>query len=39
MKGPFVADVDAILDGAGLTNAKVREYVRYWAKVAGPGEH
>jgi phosphoenolpyruvate carboxykinase (GTP) len=31
-----VADVDAILDGAGLTNAKVREYVRYWAEVTGP---
>src|SRR5258708_39963970 len=35
-KGPFVVDVDAILDGAGLTNAKVREYVRYWAEVTGP---
>jgi phosphoenolpyruvate carboxykinase (GTP) len=31
-----VADVDAILDGAGLTNAKVREYVRYWAEVTDP---
>jgi phosphoenolpyruvate carboxykinase (GTP) len=31
-----VADVDAILDGAGLTNRKVREYVRYWAEVTGP---
>jgi phosphoenolpyruvate carboxykinase (GTP) len=35
-RGPSVADVDAILDGAGLTNAKVREYVRYWAEVTGP---
>src|ERR1700757_1996323 len=35
-RGPRVADVDAILDGAGLTNAKVREYVRYWAEVTGP---
>src|SRR5258708_2893304 len=35
-RGPGVADVDAILDGAGLTNAKVREYVRYWAEVTGP---
>src|SRR6516164_10782894 len=35
-RGPFVADVDAILDGAGLTNAEVREYVRYWAEVTGP---
>jgi phosphoenolpyruvate carboxykinase (GTP) len=35
-KGPLVADVDAILDEAGLTNAKVREYVRYWAEVTGP---
>ncbi|HEX4830328.1 MAG TPA: phosphoenolpyruvate carboxykinase (GTP) [Trebonia sp.] len=31
-----MADVDAILDGAGLTNAKVREYVRYWAEVTDP---
>jgi phosphoenolpyruvate carboxykinase (GTP) len=31
-----VADVDAILDDAGLTNAQVREYVRYWAEVTGP---
>ena len=31
-----MADVDALLDGAGLTNAKVREYVRYWAEVTGP---
>jgi phosphoenolpyruvate carboxykinase (GTP) len=31
-----VADLDAILDDAGLTNGKVREYVRYWAEVTGP---
>jgi phosphoenolpyruvate carboxykinase (GTP) len=31
-----VADVDAILDEAGLTNGRVREYVRYWAEVTGP---
>jgi phosphoenolpyruvate carboxykinase (GTP) len=31
-----VADVDAILDRAGLTNGNVREYVRYWAEVTGP---
>src|ERR1700756_4159422 len=35
-RGSFVADVDTILDGAGLTNAKVREYVRHWAEVTGP---
>ncbi len=35
-RGPGVADVDAILDSAGLTNAEVREYVRYWAQVTGP---
>jgi len=36
MRGPGVADVDAILDSAGLTNAEVHEYVRYWAQVTGP---
>jgi phosphoenolpyruvate carboxykinase (GTP) len=36
MRGPGVADVDAILDRAGLTNGKVREYVRYWAEVTSP---
>src|SRR5215831_20995519 len=35
-RGPGVADVDAILDDAGLTNGDVREYVRYWAEVTGP---
>jgi len=30
-----MADVDAALDEAGLTNEKVREYVRHWAEVTG----
>ena len=30
-----MVDVDAALDGAGLTNEKVREYVRHWAEVTG----
>ncbi|MFI7672070.1 phosphoenolpyruvate carboxykinase (GTP) [Actinophytocola sp. NPDC049390] len=29
------ADVDGVLDGAGLKNAPVREYVRHWAEVTG----
>lgn len=29
-------DVDAVLDAAGLKNARVREYVRYWAGVTNP---
>jgi phosphoenolpyruvate carboxykinase (GTP) len=29
------ADVDKVLDGAGLTNPRVREYVRYWADLTG----
>jgi phosphoenolpyruvate carboxykinase (GTP) len=30
-----VADVDTALDEAGLKNAHVREFVRYWAEVTG----
>jgi phosphoenolpyruvate carboxykinase (GTP) len=30
-----VVDVDAALDGAGLKNVHVREYVRYWAELTG----
>ena len=30
-----MADVDAALDAAGLTNQKVREYVRYYADLTG----
>lgn len=30
-----MADVDAALDEAGLTNERVRDYVRYWAEVTG----
>jgi phosphoenolpyruvate carboxykinase (GTP) len=30
-----MVDVDAVLDEAGLTNPKVREYVRYWADLTG----
>ena len=30
-----VADVDAALAEAGLKNAHVREFVRYWAEVSG----
>ncbi len=29
------ADIDAELDRAGLTNAPVRDYVRYWAELTG----
>jgi len=32
-----VADVDAVLDEAGLKNVHVREYVRYWAALTGAG--
>lgn len=28
-------DADAVLDEAGLTNVRVREFVRYWAEVTG----
>jgi phosphoenolpyruvate carboxykinase (GTP) len=31
-----VADVDAVLESAGLKNEKVREYVRHWAEITGP---
>ncbi len=31
-----MADVDAALDAAGLTNHAVREYVRHWAEILGP---
>jgi phosphoenolpyruvate carboxykinase (GTP) len=30
-----MADVDKVLDGAGLKNPQVREYVRYWADLTG----
>ncbi|MBO0771259.1 MAG: phosphoenolpyruvate carboxykinase, partial [Actinobacteria bacterium] len=30
-----MVDVHAALDGAGLRNVHVREYVRYWAGVTG----
>ncbi len=30
-----MVDVDAVLDGAGLNNVPVREYVRYWAELTG----
>jgi phosphoenolpyruvate carboxykinase (GTP) len=30
-----VVDVDAVLDEAGLTNVRVREYVRHWAEHTG----
>ena len=30
-----MADVDAALDQAGLTNPHVREYVHYWADLTG----
>ena len=30
-----MADVEAALDQAGLTNPHVREYVRYWADLTG----
>ena len=30
-----MADVESVLDEAGLTNPHVREYVRYWAGVTG----
>ena len=31
----MVADLNAALDEAGLKNAHVREFVRYWAEVTG----
>jgi phosphoenolpyruvate carboxykinase (GTP) len=30
-----MADVESALDGAGLRNPKVRDYVRYWAELTG----
>src|SRR5215204_7133835 len=30
-----MADIDAVLDGAGLTNPRVRDFVRHWAEVTG----
>jgi len=30
-----MVDVDSVLDKAGLSNPKVREYVKYWAGVTG----
>ncbi|CAM3280020.1 phosphoenolpyruvate carboxykinase (GTP) [Nocardioides dubius] len=30
-----MVDVEAVLDEAGLSNPKVREYVRYWAELTG----
>src|SRR5689334_8270343 len=30
-----MADIDVVLDRAGLTNAKVRNFVRYWAELTG----
>ncbi|HEY3016456.1 MAG TPA: phosphoenolpyruvate carboxykinase domain-containing protein, partial [Nocardioides sp.] len=30
-----MADVDKVLDDAGLKNPRVREYVRYWAELTG----
>ena len=30
-----MVDVDSVLDKAGLSNPKVREYVKYWAEVTG----
>ncbi len=31
----MVADVDTVLDEAGLKNARVRDFVRYWADLTG----
>jgi phosphoenolpyruvate carboxykinase (GTP) len=31
----MMADVQAVLGGAGLRNVHVREYVRYWAELTG----
>jgi len=30
-----MADVESVLDEAGLTNPRVREYVQYWADLTG----
>src|SRR5262249_54775678 len=30
-----MADVEPVLDGTGLSNPKVRDYVRYWAELTG----
>ena len=30
-----MADVETVLDEAGLTNPRVREYVQYWAELTG----
>jgi phosphoenolpyruvate carboxykinase (GTP) len=32
-----MADVEAVLDEAGMTNPQVREYVSYWAELTGAG--
>jgi phosphoenolpyruvate carboxykinase (GTP) len=32
-----MADVEKVLDEAGLQNPQVREYVRYWAELTGAG--
>jgi len=34
-KGGVVADIDAVLDEAGLKNGHVRDYVRHWAEHTG----
>jgi phosphoenolpyruvate carboxykinase (GTP) len=34
-RGRAMVDVHAALDGAGLRNVHVREYVRYWAELTG----
>jgi phosphoenolpyruvate carboxykinase (GTP) len=34
-KRVVVPDIDAVLDGAGLTNGPVRDYVHHWAKHTG----
>src|SRR4051794_19439996 len=30
-----MVDIEAVLDGAGLTNPKVRDFVRHWAELSG----
>jgi hypothetical protein len=32
-----LVDVEAALDRAGLKNVQVREYVRFWVELTGPG--
>jgi phosphoenolpyruvate carboxykinase (GTP) len=34
-KGGVVADIDAVLDEAGLKNGHVRDYIRHWAEHTG----